>query len=29
MRKKPFNPANDGAKTDLAKTMSYGDYLAH
>lgn len=27
MRKKPFNPANDGAKTDLAKTMSYGDYL--
>lgn len=27
MRKKSFNPANDGAKTDLAKTMSYGDYL--
>ena len=27
MRKKSFNPANDGAKTDFAKTMSYGDYL--
>ena len=27
MHKKPFNPTDDGAKTDLSKTMSYGDYL--
>jgi len=27
MPKKPFNPTDDGAKTDLSKTMSYGDYL--
>ena len=27
MNKKPFNPTDDGAKTDLSKTMSYGDYL--
>ena len=27
MDKKPFNPTDDGAKTDLSKTMSYGDYL--
>ena len=27
MNKKPFNPSDDGAKTDLSKTMSYGDYL--
>ena len=27
MNKKPFNPTDDGAKVDLSKTMSYGDYL--
>ncbi|MDT2076125.1 MAG: tryptophan 2,3-dioxygenase family protein [Planktomarina sp.] len=27
MHKKSFNPTDDGAKTDLSKTMSYGDYL--
>ena len=27
MSNKSFDPADDGAKTDLLKTMSYGDYL--
>ena len=27
MSNKSFDPADDGAKTDLSRTMSYGDYL--